>query len=337
MIWCERAGKTLGKRPVRPRFSSVPGFRHTLRRGSWQAYDGTVVDRLDARYYNNNFGRFWSPDPAGISAVDYKNPTSWNGYIYVWADPINAADPSGRCVIAGVTYPDGQPPCPDVTSVNVVGFGNSTAYGPWNGMDGYESAFHAIQETSGPGGGAFARLQGFLTETQQLTCSGLPDGMLLSVSAGAALGIGASGSAELVFNFNTGQISGFLSGGPTASGFSTPSAAVQAGFIWGLGNSNSNYSGPFSTLSFGAGIISGQLATTSLGLTNPFQMTAPTSASVGVQTPGASFSYGVAYYTNPLNLGNLNSIVGSALFPDEAAYMQVYQQVKSKLCGGGGN
>jgi len=48
-----------------------------------------------------------------------------------------------------VTYPDGQPPCPDVTGVNVVGYGNSTAYGPWNGMDGYESGFHAIQETSG--------------------------------------------------------------------------------------------------------------------------------------------------------------------------------------------
>jgi len=30
----------------------------TLRWGFWQAYDGTVVDRLDARYYNNNFGRF---------------------------------------------------------------------------------------------------------------------------------------------------------------------------------------------------------------------------------------------------------------------------------------
>jgi RHS repeat-associated protein len=118
--------------------------------------NGAGQDYANARYYNNNFGRFWSPDPAGTSAVDYKNPTSWNGYIYVWADPINAADPSGRCVIAGVTYPDGQPPCPDVTGVNVVGYGNSTAYGPWNGMDGYESGFHAIQETSGPGGGASA-------------------------------------------------------------------------------------------------------------------------------------------------------------------------------------
>ena len=29
-----------------------------------------------------------------------------------------------------------------------------------------------------------------------------------------------------------------------------------------------------------------------------------------------------------------DSIIGSAPFPDEAAYMQVYQQVKSKVCGG---
>ena len=62
--------------------------------------NGVGQDYANARYYNNNFGRFWSPDPAGMTSVDARNPISWNGYTYVWADPINAADPTGRCVIA---------------------------------------------------------------------------------------------------------------------------------------------------------------------------------------------------------------------------------------------
>ena len=66
----------------------------TLRWGSWQAYDGTVVDRLDARYYNNNFGRFWSVDPSGHANPG--NPQSWNQYAYAGGDPVNFRDPTGR-------------------------------------------------------------------------------------------------------------------------------------------------------------------------------------------------------------------------------------------------
>jgi len=53
-------------------------------------------DYAGARYYNNNLGRFWSPDPAGVKAVRPKNPTSWNRYAYANDDPVNRNDPSGR-------------------------------------------------------------------------------------------------------------------------------------------------------------------------------------------------------------------------------------------------
>ncbi len=75
-------------------FGLESSIASTLRWGSWQAYDGTVVDRLDARYYNNNFGRFWSVDPSGHANPD--NPQSWNQYAYTGGDPVNFRDPTGR-------------------------------------------------------------------------------------------------------------------------------------------------------------------------------------------------------------------------------------------------
>jgi len=47
------------------------------------------------RYYNANYGRFWTPDPVGLEAVNLKNPTSWNMYAYVNDDPVDFNDPTG--------------------------------------------------------------------------------------------------------------------------------------------------------------------------------------------------------------------------------------------------
>jgi RHS repeat-associated protein len=57
--------------------------------------NGVGQDYANARYYNNNFGRFWSSDPAGLKAAAPSNPTSWNRYAYANDDPINMFDPSG--------------------------------------------------------------------------------------------------------------------------------------------------------------------------------------------------------------------------------------------------
>ena len=40
-------------------------------------------------------GRWLSPDPAGLGAVDMTNPQSWNRYAYVENSPLNAVDPLG--------------------------------------------------------------------------------------------------------------------------------------------------------------------------------------------------------------------------------------------------
>jgi RHS repeat-associated protein len=60
-----------------------------------------------ARYYSPRLGRFMSPDPADLAAVDPTNPQSWNRYAYVLNNPTSFTDPTGL---------DG---CQDVTSVLV--------------------------------------------------------------------------------------------------------------------------------------------------------------------------------------------------------------------------
>jgi RHS repeat-associated protein len=69
--------------------------------------DAVGQDYADQRYYNPETGRFFSPDPAGLAAVNAKNPLSWNRYIYSLDDPINKTDPTGRtCVNENGTWVD---------------------------------------------------------------------------------------------------------------------------------------------------------------------------------------------------------------------------------------
>jgi RHS repeat-associated protein len=48
-------------------------------------------------------GRWPSPDPAGVDAVDPSNPQSWNGYAYVLGNPLAFTDPLGLCGQVGET------------------------------------------------------------------------------------------------------------------------------------------------------------------------------------------------------------------------------------------
>jgi RHS repeat-associated protein len=61
----------------------------------------------DMRSYHANQGRWITPDPAGLAAVDITNPQSWNRYSYVLNNPVNATDPSGLwCVWGDGTHDD---------------------------------------------------------------------------------------------------------------------------------------------------------------------------------------------------------------------------------------
>jgi RHS repeat-associated protein len=61
------------------------------------------------REYHAPHGRWISPDPAGVAAVDPANPRSWNRYAYVNGEPLRRKDAKGLCTAwVTVTGPTGS-------------------------------------------------------------------------------------------------------------------------------------------------------------------------------------------------------------------------------------
>ena len=60
---------------------------------------GNLYDFL-YREDNPAHGRWLSPDPAGLTAVDPTSPQTWNRYAYVGNDPLSAVDPFGLCQVS---------------------------------------------------------------------------------------------------------------------------------------------------------------------------------------------------------------------------------------------
>jgi RHS repeat-associated protein len=68
------------------------------------------------RDYSATSGRWLTPDPAGLAAVDPSNPQTWNRYAYVTNNPVNFTDPLGLGCSAKFIGPcpaDRQPGAPD--------------------------------------------------------------------------------------------------------------------------------------------------------------------------------------------------------------------------------
>jgi RHS repeat-associated protein len=65
----------------------------------------TVSDEYDflARKLHSKQGRWISPDPAGLGAVDTTNPQTWNRYAYVMNNPLANIDPLGLCSLLTTT------------------------------------------------------------------------------------------------------------------------------------------------------------------------------------------------------------------------------------------
>jgi RHS repeat-associated protein len=89
--------------------------------GSTNLYDFLM------REYRTGHGRWTSPDPAGLGAVDPTDPQSWNRYSYALSNPLAFTDPLGLFVAVYPTCPPGTtwqylgssywgngcaPPCP---------------------------------------------------------------------------------------------------------------------------------------------------------------------------------------------------------------------------------
>jgi RHS repeat-associated protein len=71
------------------------------------SFTGQNNDRVSNLYdflfreYHPVQGRWISPDPAGMAAVDPMNPESWNRYAYVGNSPLTATDANGLVTLPG--------------------------------------------------------------------------------------------------------------------------------------------------------------------------------------------------------------------------------------------
>src|ERR1700730_18604434 len=105
----------------------------------------TVAGLYDfpAREYSYQ-GRWVSPDPAGLAAVDPSNPQSWNRYAYVFNNPLNSVDPLGLSDCPDLKSTCGDDPGTDTGAPGVGIWGN---FGPGNpasgcGMDDITNCAH---------------------------------------------------------------------------------------------------------------------------------------------------------------------------------------------------
>jgi RHS repeat-associated protein len=87
--------------------------------GYWRDATGGSQDYADQRYYNANYGRFWTPDPGGLTTVHMKNPGSWNRYAYVNGDPVNFTDRHGLYQNAADVGDDADDDADDDTDYDV--------------------------------------------------------------------------------------------------------------------------------------------------------------------------------------------------------------------------
>jgi RHS repeat-associated protein len=79
-----------------------------------------------------NQGRWPSPDPAGLAAVDPSNPQTWNRYAYVMNDPLAYIDPLGLC---GGGDGDTGAPCSPFSYIDGNGCTVSVTYHKEKGYD----------------------------------------------------------------------------------------------------------------------------------------------------------------------------------------------------------
>jgi len=86
------------------------------------------------REYHSTQGRWVSPDPAGLAAVDPSNPQSWNRYAYVTNNPLALTDPLGLGDCGGNQNYDCNEPDP---CAGTAWESNASCHGPGDGGDNW--------------------------------------------------------------------------------------------------------------------------------------------------------------------------------------------------------
>ena len=118
---------------------------------------------FEFREYNSVQGRWVSPDPAGVMAVDITNPQTWNRYSYLANAPLSARDPLGLyCVWDDGSY--------DSSDDAETGSGEKCHDAGGNWFDGDPSDWGLSEDWSSQANPAF--VAAFLNQTGSVTFFG---------------------------------------------------------------------------------------------------------------------------------------------------------------------
>jgi RHS repeat-associated protein len=267
------------------------------------------------RKYDPGQSRWISPDPIGLASTDASNPQSFNRYAFVQNSPLNQFDPLGlyTVCIGGMTYDEVDFFVDGVFSGSDINFIGDKCGGGGGG---------ANPSGAGGGGGDGSVVRGLLTKLKNAVCSAIPAGRVSGINASAGTIGGVTGGFEGVVNWNTGQASVFGNAGGFGGFNGGGSISITGGLIFNLGNSNSNYSGTFTTASGSVGPVGGfgslTGTPTSINLSGPKVV----GGSLGASMFGAGTgTVSVTKYGNPHDVGNFVQGTFPAQMTDYIMYL----------------
>jgi len=197
-------------------------------------------------------GRWLTPDPAGMAAVDLSNPQSWNRYAYVLNNPVSFIDPLGlddcaydACVTA--TYP--------TVPLEVLNIGGVPGTGPGGGLIQVPGTTVNVRATAPPG-----------PANNCINPNVAQQALIKGLSAAAnwtnkTIGVGVGASYGIGF----GQGFGFA-GTLSAQLQISPGGSASLAYTWGGSGLTQDWLTPSS---FGASFIVGPQVSVSSGPPSP--------------------------------------------------------------------
>ena len=277
----------------------------------------TGLDPTPNRMYTSGYGRWLSPDPLG---GDILNPQSLNRYAYVLNNPTNLVDPTGLCDLYNYSYTSTDEngnsvyvmhidtgPCDTSAVRNNNPWLSPWSVGNWSELNELMTATDSF--TYDPQG----TQPGILQQVKDKVCSAVPEGRTTGVGGSFGGPGGGAGTLEIVTNYNTGEVSAFYSKGIYVGWNGGVEAQAFSGAIYNLGDSNSNYSGGFTTVSLSPASVGVYGSQSSGGLRGGSVNAGPVPGQRTVRTVGVSVGANTTFtptvtgsvtdYSKPLSLG----------------------------------
>ncbi|HET9783770.1 MAG TPA: RHS repeat-associated core domain-containing protein, partial [Terriglobales bacterium] len=174
-------------------------------------------------------GRWWTPDPAGLAAVDPTDPQTWNRYAYVGGRPLSAVDLLGMVAFEGGCIPVVKNDLPSKGTANADADSEEGPYDPGPDDDGYSGCANSGPCTS------------YILDGSAMGCNPIGGAALGSGSAaqcpdnfceGAAWSADGKSAGFVQFVATDGDASGYYKAGDLNSGIHDYNGQIYSDKGW---------------------------------------------------------------------------------------------------------